>query len=488
MKLSDLLQPWLMSPPSDVLLSGIQNDSRCVEKGTLFLAYPGYETDGRRYMLQAVEKGAAAVVYESQGAQAFDEVLMNIHVPCIPLENLCEKISEIAARFYDYPAKKLNIIGVTGTNGKTTIAYLLTAAYELLGIPSVYMGTLGEGQLATLSNLSNTTPDGVFLQKKYHDYLKQGMQQVCMEVSSHALALKRVAGIPFQQAIFTNLSREHLDFHHTMENYQKAKAILFETPGLECAILNHDVTESLVMQNAIISPKTRTIFYGLRTPSEVSASVLSSSMYGTKLCLKVGAESAEVAIQLIGEFNIYNMLAVVSSLLAANISFDKILQVLPQLPCVPGRMQRVSENPCVFVDYAHTPDALKNALATLKSIHKGRLILVFGCGGGRDRGKRAVMGRIASEAADIVIVTNDNPRQENPAEIIADIQSGMLSDKDVEIFLDRKEAIQKALSLASDVDVVLVAGKGHETYQEIGKKRYHFSDREVIQSFIGVSR
>lgn len=367
---------------------------------------------------------------------------------------------------------------MTGTNGKTTIAYQLAQAHNLLGSHSAYIGTIGQGEVTALQPLNNTTPDALSLQQLMHDYEQNSVKQVCIEVSSHALCQGRVDSIDFQQAIFTNLSHEHLDYHQTMEAYAEAKASLFAKPMLKWSIINLDDSYSLLMRQH--SRAEQSLTYGVREVADVRALHCDVSLRGTEIALSSPWGEHELTINALGFFNVYNALAVFSSLLASGYPVEQVVPVMAKLQAAPGRMEIVAKEPYTIVDYAHTPDALENALATLQKVKKGRIIVVFGCGGDRDKTKRPLMGRIASEYADLVILTDDNPRTEDSLAIINAIEAGMPSKINHYKIPEREQAIAKAISLANKEDIILVAGKGHEDYQQIGNIHYPYSDKEVI--------
>jgi UDP-N-acetylmuramoyl-L-alanyl-D-glutamate--2,6-diaminopimelate ligase len=415
-------------------------------------------------------------------------------IPVIALAQLNQHIPAIAERFYGAPSKKLSVTGVTGTNGKTTIAYQLAQAYAMLSKPAAYIGTLGQGRVGdgaggaeALETTANTTPDAIQLQRLLAQYYAAGIEQVVMEVSSHALVQNRVSCIDFTQAIFTNLTHDHLDYHHTMEAYAEAKALLFACPSLRAAIINEDDLYATQMKAACYKGLAL-MTYGIKnTNSQIHLNSYEISMYGMKLDISSPWGRAALQVPALGYFNLYNSLAIFTSLMISGYAMDEVISVMRQLKPAPGRMEIVSQNPCVIVDYAHTPDALKQALITLDALKKKRLILVFGCGGDRDKAKRPIMAEISLSYADEIIITSDNPRTEDPMEIIHDIKSGILSSENsskVHCIVERKAAIEKAIGLADKDDIVLVAGKGHETYQEIGRERYFFSDQAVIRACI----
>ncbi|MFT4059891.1 MAG: UDP-N-acetylmuramoyl-L-alanyl-D-glutamate--2,6-diaminopimelate ligase [Legionella sp.] len=477
MKLKQLLNDWMQEEAMDCTISGIQNDSRQVLAGDLFVAYPGAVTDGRLFINNALTAGAIAVAYEPKNFPQ-DGVLPK-NIPCIPVPDLAIKLAEIAKEFYGNPGRYLNIIGVTGTNGKTTIAYQLAQAHYLLGQQAAYIGTIGQGKVDALILLDNTTPDALYLQKLLHHYHEEGIKQVCLEVSSHALCQHRVDAIEFNQAIFTNLTLDHLDFHHTMENYAAAKALLFARESLQWVIINHD-DEYQQFMSVGIKPHVKKITYGIHQPCDVRAVNWHMDINGTEIEVHSPWGQHYLHINALGAFNIYNSLAVFSSLMVSGYDADKVVAVMSRLKAAPGRLEIVASAPYVLVDYAHTPDALENALLTLQQIKKGRLWVVFGCGGDRDRTKRPVMGKIASLNADQIVITSDNPRTEDPQTIIDEIVQGIDSDRIVQL-VKREEAIAYALKEANEDDIILIAGKGHEAYQQIGTVKQAYSDQEVVR-------
>lgn len=481
MKLNELLTPWV-DIDEDCEIRGLDNDSRRIKPGFLFIASKGALTDGRLFLSDALAHGARACLYDPE-ALPNDFSLLD-GVPTIALPQLNQKISAIANRFYEEPSRKLAITGVTGTNGKTTIAYQLAQAHERLSQFAAYIGTLGQGRIGSLQATANTTPDAIQLQKLFYHYHKEGIQQVAMEVSSHALSQKRVDCTHFKQAIFTNLSHDHLDYHHAMEAYAASKALLFASPSLDWAIINEDDLYASQMKAACRN-NTNLITYGIQnSQSQVHVRNYEASMHGITMDIDSPWGRQTLQIAALGDFNLYNTLAIYTSLMAAAYPINQVMSVIKDLQPAPGRMEVVSQNPCVIVDYAHSPDALKQVLLTLNKLKKQRIILVFGCGGDRDKKKRPIMGEIGFRYADEIIITSDNPRTEDPMAIINDIKLGIMETKKntkVHIIVERKAAIEKAISLADKDDIVLVAGKGHETYQEIGRERFFFSDQSVIK-------
>ena len=479
MNLNQLLKPWISHEVYHCAIADIKNDSRLVQAGDLFLAYPGAATDGRMYIAQAKASGAAAIVYEPKNIPAGCSLPTDI--PCIAVADLVEQLAFIAQRFYQHPSHSLSVTGVTGTNGKTTIAYQLAQAHALLQKKSAYIGTIGQGEVNNLQLLNNTTPDALCLQSMLHHYVQQGVVQVCMEVSSHALCQHRVNGIEFKQAIFTNLTLDHLDYHHSMEAYAAAKAQLFAHEHLQWAIINHDDAYSKLMLQTL-RPQVQSITYGINSQSDVSVEHWHTSMNGTKMTVKSPWGTHQLAIKALGEFNIYNTLALFASLMASGYEAEQVVNVMSQLKAAPGRMEIVEQSPYVLVDYAHTPDALENVLKTLHQLKKGSLWVVFGCGGDRDKTKRPIMGKAASVYADKIVVTSDNPRSESPEQIIKEIVAGIPDNAAIIQLVNREEAIAYALNHAQPEDIILIAGKGHEAYQQIGATKYSFSDQEVVRT------
>lgn len=480
-KLRQLLSPWNHSDYADCDIYNLQNDSRLIKSGDLFLAYPGAVADGRLFIDKAVASGAKAIAYDPIDFSSSSALPAS--VPCVAVPHLGNVLAQIAQRFYKNPSQDLSVTGVTGTNGKTTIAYQLAQAHDLLGQKSAYIGTIGQGDVNHLQTLANTTPDGLCLQRLLAQYKAEGIRQVCLEVSSHALSQHRVDAIEFNQAIFTNLTLDHLDYHHTMQDYAAAKALLFVRPELKWAIINHDDAYQHVISDAIPS-HVKKITYGLHENCDVKAINWHMSIQGTEIEVQSPWGTHRFNIKALGQFNIYNSLAIWSSLLATGYSPNEVVDVMEQLKAAPGRMEIVAQAPYVLVDYAHTPDALENALITLNQLKKGRLWVVFGCGGDRDKSKRPIMGKAASLYADNIVITSDNPRSEEPQMIVDEIAQGVTDTRYVTKLVNREEAIAFALSQAEKEDIILIAGKGHEAYQQIGSEKYYFSDQEVVKRLI----
>jgi len=479
MRLSELLAGFVNTPlAQDPEIRGLTLDSRTVEPGFLFLAVPGARADGRRFIAGALARGAVAVVYEIDGDEP------DTHgVIAVGLRNLRDQVGHLADRFYGSPSRKLKVIGVTGTNGKTTTTQLLAQALDRAGRRCGLIGTLGSGFPGALDPSLHTTPDAVSVQRLLAGFAAAGASAVCMEVSSHALDQARVAGVAFGIAVFTNLTRDHLDYHGDMDAYAAAKARLFDFPHLEAAVINADdrFGQALIERSRT---RLRVIGFGLEG-GEVRAHHVAPSSDG--LAMKVSTPHGEVELKspLLGRFNAANLLAVLAVLLTTGMPLAEAALAVARARPVAGRMERFGGGgqPLVVVDYAHTPDALDKVLSALREHTRGKLVCVFGCGGDRDRGKRPLMGAIAERLADIVILTNDNPRHEDPQAILAEIAGGMRGTPT--IVPDRVHAIRAALAESRAGDIVLLAGKGHEDYQQIGDRRLPYSDRDTVRELLG---
>ncbi|MEP3855991.1 UDP-N-acetylmuramoyl-L-alanyl-D-glutamate--2,6-diaminopimelate ligase [uncultured Porticoccus sp.] len=457
-------------------VKGLCLDSRLLEPGQLFIAIPGTRTDGRDYLSQVLASGAVAALAEADGLDCQDPRV-------IPVEGLNRQLSELAGRFYGDPSASLSLTGITGTNGKTTCSLLLTQLFSLAGYPAGVIGTLGcgvarDGQVA-LTETGMTTPDAITLQALLADFVNASVERVAMEVSSHSLDQCRVSALEFDTAVFTNLSRDHLDYHGDLVSYAHAKSRLFTLPGLAHAVINIDdpVGAEMTLQ---LPPSVALCTYSLCNPAAtVYASDITFSVSGLQANVVTPWGEGLLVSPLLGRFNLQNLLAVLAAACIQGLTLEQVLSVLPGLQSVIGRMEKITKGvgPMVIVDYAHTPAALEQVLLTLREHCKGQLWCVFGCGGDRDRGKRGQMGAIVSQLADRTIVTSDNPRSEKPDEIIADIVRGVAEGAAVDAIADRALAIQSAVWEAADADIVLIAGKGHEHYQLIGAERLPFSDQ-----------
>lgn len=467
----------LKSIDRSIDIASVTNNSRDVTKNSLFLAYPGEKVDGRKYIVDAIHKGAVAVAYEP----SIDFCLPDITVPAIAVKNLKIKQGEIAARFYDFPSKKIPVIGVTGTNGKTSVTHFIAQCVDECAV----VGTVGYGFLSDLNKLNNTTPDGLQLQTLFSELIHHGAKTIAMEVSSHALVQERVKDIIFHTAVFTNLTQDHLDYHGSMEDYRDAKALLFQHPYLKNAVINIDDDAGKYYIEKC--GKINIVTYSRQDANaDIFVTKCLSKQNGFDIAVKTPWGNGEFHLPLIGEFNIQNVLAVLGVLGILKMPFDTIIKKLAQLKTVRGRMQLIhAENkPHVIIDYAHTPDALEKALKSVRSHCSGKLICVFGCGGDRDKTKRPLMGEIADRLADNIIITSDNPRSEDPNKIAQDILNGVKNKNNCVVELDRALAIQKAIQSAEKNDWILIAGKGHETEQIIGDQTRHHDDYECAMRFL----
>ena len=451
-------------------------DSRRVVPGDVFVAVAGAHTDGRRLIPQAIAAGAAGVLWEAGGFQ-WDPAWC---VPNLAVRNLRQQLGFIAARVYGDPSLRLWAAGVTGTNGKTSCSHWIAQSLTRLGRRTAVLGTLGNGFPGDLTPATHTTLDAVSLQAQLAELLSRGASGVVMEVSSHGLEQGRVNGVAFAAALFTNLSRDHLDYHGTMEQYGAAKTRLFHWDSLHHAVINLDDGFGAKLARSLDRSRVNVLGYGLGK-GEISGHKLDLSKRGLTLEIETPWGASVIRSQLLGRFNAANLLGVLGVLLAAGVNLDEATSALEGVEPVPGRLQMLRRpgRPLVVVDYAHTPDALEKVLDTLRAVlgSEGRLICVFGCGGERDTGKRPLMGEIATRLADSVFVTSDNPRGEDPLVIIDQIIAQAHPNYHVEI--DRAAAIRQALCEARPEDLVLIAGKGHEAYQEIAGRRLPFSDAEV---------
>ncbi|RAU99162.1 UDP-N-acetylmuramoyl-L-alanyl-D-glutamate--2,6-diaminopimelate ligase [Paenibacillus sp. YN15] len=469
-----------------VEIQGIQADSRKVKPGDLFICVRGLVSDGHQYAAAAVEAGASALVVEEA---------LPLAVPMLVVKDARHALAAIAACFNGYPSSRLKVIGVTGTNGKTTSTYIMEKILSDQGYVTGLMGNIEMRIGATSYPTGSTnTREPLELHESLRKMADAGVQYCLMEASSHALDLGRVKETRFRTALFTNLTQDHLDYHKTMENYRQAKGLLFSRLGnggvsdageRSYAVLNADDPASayFASQTAV-----EVITYGVEQAADVSARDIRITAQGTFFRLVTWLGEADVKLRLVGKFNVYNTLGAVAVCLLEGVSLEQAIKSLESIPPVEGRMEAVGEGQefQVLVDYAHTPDGLENALAAVKEVTEGRVITVFGCGGDRDRTKRPIMGKIAARFSDYVFVTSDNPRSENPEAILRDIEPGVLeagfAAENYQLIADRREAIQKAIEMASPKDVVLIAGKGHETYQIINGATHHFDDREEARA------
>ena len=466
-------------------------DSRAVRPGDTFVAYPGESRDGRAYIAQAIANGAASVLWDS----ADYKWNTRWRVPNLGIAHLRKQAGVIASEIQGRPSAALWTIGVTGTNGKTSCSQWIAQALSSTGRKCAVIGTLGSGFPGRLDAHINTTPDAVTLHARMRTLQRAGARAVCMEVSSHGLVQDRLSGVEFDVALLTNLTRDHLDFHGTMRSYKAAKARLFRWPTLSCAVLNLDDVFGRELVQRWKHKQAMVLGYGFRTRSarakgpRVEGRNLRLGLNGMSFDIVSPWGKATLRSPLIGEFNAANLLGSLAALLASDVSLDRAVAALGKVAPVPGRTERYGGGhvPLVIVDYAHTPDALENVLRSLRSAAgaRSRLYCVFGCGGDRDRGKRPLMGAVASRLADRVIITSDNPRNEDPDAIIADIARGVRGKHDR--IADRRLAVKRALAEARSGDIVLIAGKGHERYQEIRGVRRRYSDAVVVRAALGRS-
>lgn len=482
-KLSELLEKSI--PSGDVLISGLTLDSRAVHTGDLFFAYQGTSVDSRLFIDQAIDNGASAILVDTDSESL--PFIFRGSVPIVSIPHLTHQISAIAGRFYQNPAQSMEIIGVTGTNGKTSCTYFLASVLEQLSKRCGVIGTLGYGVYGDIQFNGLTTPDAITVQRVLSEFKVKQVNYVAMEVSSHSLSQGRVDAIPFKVGVFTNLTQDHLDYHGTMDSYGAAKKRLFDELSTQHAVINHDDAfgQALITE---LHHKKNIIAYGLKK------STLVDSVFAENVRLHHGIHAhvvtpwgeGEIETALMGQFNLHNILAVIAVLGVLNIPLKEILACLKNIKAVPGRMEVFGghEQPLVVVDYSHTPDSLEKALQALRPHCHGRLFCVFGCGGDRDRGKRPLMAAIAERYADHVIVTDDNPRTEDPQQIVKDIMQGFVEPKKIIVQHDRSKAIYNSIQYAQRGDCILIAGKGAETYQQIGEKKIPFSDVEQVREML----
>jgi len=471
--LSTLLDGIVMIPAeSDCEIMSITQDSREITKGTLFVALKGIQQHGMEYAEAATEQGAAAIIWESDSGCVSD----TWNIPQVEIPDLRQHLGLIADRFYQSPSKALNIVGITGTDGKTSVSHFIAQAVE----HSAVIGTLGVGSLDNLQKATHTTPDVISVHESLAAIKSQGLSNVAMEVSSHALDQSRVENVAFDVAVLTNLSRDHLDYHGTVEAYAEAKERLFSWPNLKAIVVNlDDEFGKKVAQN-----RGGVIGYGIGDPGNypVGSLVAGNTNFGNQglsATITYGEEQGELRAAVLGRFNLSNLLAALGALLGLGYTLEGALIQLNKVHTVAGRMEKVADaDVLAVVDYAHTPNALETVLKALREHTQNKLICVFGCGGDRDTGKRPLMAKIAEYNADVVVVTDDNPRTENPEKIVADIVAGFKNPANISVEHDRAKAIYQALAIAKSGDTVLIAGKGHEKVQILANGTIPFSDRE----------
>lgn len=487
----------------DVSIKGITDDSREVKDSYVFVCMPSvhespyarwvYNTDGYNYIPNAIERGAAAVVLQNQVDTQDFMYSLSDRVTFAQVHDPRWVLARMAAEFYGNPSRKLTVVGVTGTNGKTSTCYLTRSVLAAGGIKTSVLGTIAHRVTGSDVPAGMTTPEAHRLQNMLNDAVEEGLDGIVMEVSSHALELKRTDGVEFDVAVFTNLTQDHLDFHKDMAGYLAAKTRLFSDLMKDgngtFAIVNVDDPAG---ENIIKHTDAEVITYAVHGGADLSIRDFRSSIEGLTFQASIRGHSEElkVELQLLGEYNLYNALAAIGVGISRGLDLDVIKEGLESVDLVPGRFERVNcgQDYTVVVDYAHTPDALERLLRAAGRLVEGRLITVFGCGGDRDKSKRPLMGRVATTLSDYSIVTSDNPRSEDPVEIISQIHEGIdrrwFEGQRYELITDRRSAIQRAIEIAEKGDMVMIAGKGHEDYQILKDGRIHFDDREVAREFI----
>jgi UDP-N-acetylmuramoyl-L-alanyl-D-glutamate--2,6-diaminopimelate ligase len=462
----------------ELVITGLSLDSRRVGPGEAFVAVTGAQAHGMAFARQAEARGAAVVLHDGLAAAP------PLGIPAVAVADLGSRLSSLGARFFHNPSERLTVAGVTGTNGKTSTAHFIAQAWQRDAGGAGLIGTVGYGPLSALRAANMTTPDPITLQGMLAECIEQGVDKVAMEVSSHALAQGRCDDVAFDAAVFTNLSRDHLDYHGTMEAYAAAKRRLFFDCHPRFAVVNQDdaLGKALIAE---IRNGTEVLSYGTNGSSELRGSVLQMDSTGMTLRLAGPWGDGEVQTGLMGAFNLSNLLAAAGTLALLGMSWGRVLHQLELMHAVPGRMHCLGgerNQPVVVVDYAHTPDALRQALTALRAHLHGRLVCVFGCGGDRDAGKRPLMARVAEELADRVVLTSDNPRSEEPAAILRDMLQGLERPQRALVLEDRGAAIRQAVRDSAEGDIVLVAGKGHEAWQEAQGQKVPFSDEAAVRA------
>lgn len=466
-------------------VKGLHYDSRQVQPGFIFVCIKGFQADGHNFIKDALLRGAAGVVLQ-------EEVTLPPGVAWARVRDSREALAKMAARFYGYPSEQLFLCGVTGTNGKTTTTHLIETIMRASGQKTGLIGTVWNKIGEQVLPVAHTTPESLDLQAMLREMVDAGVRAVAMEVSSHGLVLQRVASCQFDAAVFTNLTQDHLDFHQTMEQYLEAKSLLFKGLGRgrskkrPCyGVVNLDDPAGREIAHRTAVP---VVTYGIKEPAMIRAEDVRLQPRSSAFTLAWGKRKLPINLPLAGEFNVYNSLAAVAVGLEEGIDPELIKGALEQVKGVPGRFEQVDAGQqfTVIVDYAHTPDGLENVLQTARAIKQGRLITVFGCGGDRDAGKRPEMGRIAGELSDLCVITSDNPRSEDPEQIARQIEAGIkeVAGASYTLLIDRRQAIAWALHEAREGDLVVIAGKGHETYQIVGDRRFPFDDRQVAREIL----
>ncbi|MCX6122286.1 MAG: UDP-N-acetylmuramoyl-L-alanyl-D-glutamate--2,6-diaminopimelate ligase [Ignavibacteriales bacterium] len=471
----------------EVEIGKVQYDSRKIQRGDCFVAIKGTASDGQTFIQSAINQGAKVVVLQDDTVLP-DPLCMHAGVIKVVVPNARKALALMSANYFGHPSKKLKFVGITGTNGKTTTSHLVKAIMEAGGEKAGLVGTIEYTIGEQIIPATHTTPESLELNELFASMVENNCTAVSMEVSSHALDQSRVYGLDFDVAVFTNLTQDHLDYHVTMENYFEAKKILFtRLKPSHCAVINNDDPWGVQLLGFI---KAKKISYGFNLTADVFAKEVKLSIDGTTFVVSNGQQECTVSTSLIGKFNVYNVLAAYATGVGLGLPQEQILVGIKNLKNVRGRFERIASPGgwTAIVDYAHTPDALENCLKTIHDVlpskNRGHIITVFGAGGDRDKTKRPIMGRIAGDYSDLVIVTSDNPRSEVPETIIDDIMRGITRHASVLREVDRQTAIERAIKCAKSGDVILIAGKGHEDYQIIGKEKKHFSDREIVESLL----
>jgi len=474
-----------ISGDTGIDIAGLSYDSRKADKGHLFFALPGEHADGHSFIGKAVERGATAVVYERPGV--CPDGKPGSGVTLIQVKDSREAIAFASNNFFQRPSESLKVIGITGTNGKTTTTYLLKAILEQWGQKVGLIGTIQYMIKDAVYAAIHTTPEALEFQALLHEMAAADCGYVVTEVSSHALAQKRVDGTIFKGAVFTNLTRDHLDFHKTMEDYFAAKTRLFTELLDQSAapVINHDDPWGRKLATLLTGERGDVYTYGIEPGPDLMAADINDSFRGLRFSVMFRGRKYDVVSSLMGQPNVYNILSAAGASISLGVPWEVILEGIRKAEPATGRFEKIDAGQkfLAIVDFAHTQDALERLIHTARGLSKGKIITVFGCGGDRDRGKRPVMGALATKLSDMVIITSDNPRSEKPEEIIKEIEAGAVK-KNYLVEPDRNEAIKRAVLMAGEDDIVLIAGKGHETYQETGGKRYAFNDREVLEEAI----
>ncbi|WP_351088186.1 UDP-N-acetylmuramoyl-L-alanyl-D-glutamate--2,6-diaminopimelate ligase [Shewanella sp. S1-49-MNA-CIBAN-0167] len=487
MLLNDLLAPWFHYSGGESI-SGLTLDSRDVKAGGLFVALPGYKVDGRVFISQAIQAGASAILIHTDNPDEHGKVdRLQYTVPLVYFSQLSRQLSAVAGQFYLPNSQSLSLIGITGTNGKTSVSQIIAQIVDLLGHQAAVMGTLGNGLWGQLVDSGNTTADAVTVMRQLGEFVAQGAELCAMEVSSHGLVQGRVEAAPFEIAVFTNLSRDHLDYHGDMDTYAAAKKRLFQFPCVQHGVINLDDAVGAKWLTELANQKNKSFSIEANTAADFYCDAIQYHDAGVTATLHFVDNNSERPLStmfsspLLGAFNLSNLVAAISVLYLQGMAMASILAVIPQLVPVAGRMERFSSvnKATLVVDYAHTPDAIEQALKALRLHCKGTLWCVFGCGGDRDKGKRPLMAQASEQYADNVMITSDNARSEDPQAIINDILQGISQPQNVLTEVDRIQAITHVVSLAQADDIVLLAGKGHETYQEVAGERIDYDERAL---------